>query len=208
VFFADRKFIVKDGVYEPAEDTVLIADSLQLQPTDNVLDIGTGCGILAVLSAFQAEHVVAVDINPCAARCAKLNARLNCVSAKVEVIRGDLFEPLKDTASFDMILFNAPYLPTEKEKAREWIDYAWSGGETGRQVIDRFVAQAPRHLKPDGRILLVQSTLSNNEKTLSELRKQGLESNVTRECKAGFETITLIQATKKENSQVGDALKP
>jgi release factor glutamine methyltransferase len=200
VSFANRRFIVQDGVYEPAEDTFLIAETLQLQPTDNVLDIGTGCGILAVLSALQAEYVVAVDINPCAARCAKLNARLNGLSAKVEVVRGDLFEPLKDKASFDLILFNAPYLPTGEEEAKKWIDYAWSGGETGRQVIDRFVAQAPEHLKPGGRILLVQSTLSNNVKTLSWFKKQGLETKIVRECKAEFETIALIQATKRKQA--------
>jgi release factor glutamine methyltransferase len=201
VFFADRRFIVQEGVYKPAEDTFLIAENLQLQPADNVLDIGTGCGILAVLSALQAEHVVAVDINPRAVKCAKLNASLNDVLDDVEVIRGDLLAPLKDTAAFNVILFNAPYLPTEKEEAREWIDYAWSGGEAGRQVIDRFLAQAPRHLKPSGRILLVQSTLSNIEKTLSDLRKQGFEAKIARECRAGLETITLIQANKGKKAE-------
>lgn len=193
--FAGRVFYIFDDVYEPAEDTFLIAKHLKVD--DLVLDMGTGCGILSVLAAFKAERVIAIDINPYAARCAKINAEVNGVSEKIDVLIGDLFNPVGENSIFNMILFNAPYLPDEKRKeSKSLIDYAWSGGKDGREVVDRFIQQAPKHLKPYGRILLVQSTLSDMKKTIREFRKQGLQARIIDEEKTFFETIVLIEALK------------
>jgi release factor glutamine methyltransferase len=196
VFFKDQAFTVLDGVYEPAEDTFLFAKNLTVNIGDEVLEIGAGCGILSVISALKARRVVAVDVSPDAVRCTKLNVEDNGVSDRVDVVRGDLFGPLRKEALFDTVLFNAPYLPTENEKPSGWIDYAWQGGKKGRELIDRFVAHAPEHLKVGGRILLVQSTLSDVEETLSSFAEQGFEATVVAEQKVAFETITLIQAKR------------
>jgi len=195
--YGDRVFFVFDDVYEPAEDTFLIAK--HMKASGRVLEIGTGCGILSVLAAYRAEHVIATDINPYAARCAKLNTEINGVSEKIDILIGDLFSPIREKPVFDMILFNAPYLPDEREeecRAKSPINYAWSGGKNGREIIDRFIEQAPKYLKPGGRILLVQSTLSDVERTLGELRQRGLQARRVDERKAFFEAITLIEAVK------------
>lgn len=196
VFFEDHGFYVFDDVYEPAEDTFLLAENLDANPDDVVLDLGTGCGILAILSALRARRVIATDINPYAVRCAKLNGIVNKASDRMDVVRGDLFAPIKEEEIFDLILFNAPYLPTEERVQADWIEYAWAGGEKGRTTIDRFISSAPRYLKPKGRILLVQSTLSNGNETLQKLERQSLRVNVMDEKEISFETIILIEAEK------------
>ncbi len=197
VFFENRVFIVFDGVYEPAEDTFLIAENLAVNAGEEVLDVGSGCGILSVLSADKGITVVAVDINPDAVKCTKHNAIINEVAKKLEVVRGDFFEPLREGALFDLVLFNAPYLPTENEKPSSWIDYAWSGGKKGRELIDRFVANASKLLKPEGRVLLVQSTLSDINETLKKFAKQRFDVSMLAEKKVAFETITLILAKRR-----------
>ena len=63
-FFNNYFFLVGEHVYEPAEDTYLIADKMSITEDDVVLDMGTGCGVLAVLAAKKAKNVVAVDIIP------------------------------------------------------------------------------------------------------------------------------------------------
>lgn len=194
VYYNSLRFQIFKNVYEPAEDTFLIADNMTLNEKDNVLDLGTGCGILAILAAQKAKSVLAVDVNPYAVRCAKRNAETNGVAEKVDVRRGDLFQPIHNDEKFSLIVFNAPYLPSEPEEARSWLGKSWAGGPTGRRLIDRFVMEAPRHLNEGGRILLVQSSLAGVGDTLENFRTMGLEAEVVAQEKAAFETIALIQA--------------
>ncbi|KPV61505.1 MAG: putative S-adenosylmethionine-dependent methyltransferase [Candidatus Bathyarchaeota archaeon BA1] len=196
LFFNNHVFYVLRNVYEPAEDTILLAGNLAVNRNDVVLDMGTGCGILGTLAAKKARKVVAVDINPYAIRCAKLNAKLNDVVDKMDIRQGDLFEPIKKTERFSIIIFNAPYLPTEAGEQKTWVGKAWAGGPNGRRIIDRFILQAPDYLKRDGRLLLVGSTLSSVDETIRELEEKGMQVRVLVERKVAFETIIVIQAKR------------
>ena len=79
IHFGDYVFDLYDDVYEPAEDTFLFAENLDVKEGERVLDVGTGCGLLGILAAKKAWNVVAVDLNPYAIRCAKENSDLNGV---------------------------------------------------------------------------------------------------------------------------------
>jgi len=192
--FNDHAFYVLEDVYEPAEDTFLLAENLRVHKNDFVLDMGTGCGILGILAAEKAKAVVAVDINPYAVICAKINAKLNSVERKMGILRGDLFHPIKEGKGFGVILFNAPYLPSEPEEQKTWIEQAWAGGVGGRDLIDRFLSEVPKCLKVNGRILLVQSTLSDVDRTMQAFEKAGLQAKVVAEEKVAFETIVVVEA--------------
>ena len=67
-----------------------------IPPASTVLDMGTGSGVGAVIAAAWARRVVAVDVNPMAVRCARINVLLNQVENRVEVCLGDLFSPVRD----------------------------------------------------------------------------------------------------------------
>jgi release factor glutamine methyltransferase len=194
-FFKECMFHVSKNVYEPAEDTFLLAENLVVDKNDVVLDVGTGCGILGILAAKKARRVVAVDVNPHAVCCAKMNAEFNGVAEKIETLRSDLFKAIKKNVKFDLIIFNAPYLPSEMREETNWIERAWTGGPTGRQLIDQFILQAPSYLKKGGKILLVQSTLSDVEETTQKLRERQFCVRVLAQDKVAFETIVVIEAT-------------
>ncbi len=195
VNFDGLSFDINDDVYEPAEDSFLFAENLKSKSGDAVLDLGTGCGILGILAAKQAAQVLAVDLNPHAIYCAKENARLNGVRDNIAFIQADLFMALSDEARFDLVTFNAPYLPSEDGEANSWIGRSWAGGANGRQVVELFISQVHAHLKPQGRVLLMQSTLTGVEETLRQFNQQTLKARVLAERKLPFfETLILIEA--------------
>mgnify|MGYP001209509819 CR=1 FL=1 len=179
------------NVYAPAEDTFLLADNLKVKEGDEVLEIGTGTGIIAIIAAKKA-NVTATDINHYAIKCAEKNAKIN--NLKIRILHGDLFEPVKGE-KFDLILFNAPYLPSSDEDlTSEIIDKAWDGGKTGRTIIDRFLKKVKTHLKKGGRIQIVQSSLSNIKKTMKKLEEMGFDVEITASEKFFFEDIVVITA--------------
>ena len=149
-----------DLVYEPAEDSFLLVDAAlkEAKPGMNILEIGTGSGFISAVLLANLKYIrlVATEINPHAARCAKANA--------VEVIRTDLFKGLKPRRSetlFDLILFNPPYLPTSKEeKIPGWLNYAFDGGTSGRDTLDQFLDEVRDYLKPGGEILVLISSIT------------------------------------------------
>lgn len=195
VFFDEFEFVIYENVYEPAEDSFLFAEKLDVKQGERVLDMGVGCGILGLLSTKKAKEVVGIDINPYSVRCAKRNAVLNNVIKPISFIQGDLFGPLKKTEKFDLILFNAPYLPEVELNSLTWIERAWVGGLTGRKVIDAFLPEAINHLSKKGRILLLQSTLSNLERTLFRFTEYNLKTKIIAKIAVPFfETIALIEA--------------
>jgi HemK-related putative methylase len=103
-----------------------------------VLEVGCGSGLVSLELARQVESLVALDINPHAVRATRERG--------VEVIRSDLFGGIR--GKFDLIIFNPPYLPTERaERSDQWINYALDGGESGRETIGRFLLDLAEHLR-------------------------------------------------------------
>lgn len=193
--FGDLVFDICDEVYEPAEDSFLFAENLHVKLDSNVLDVGTGSGLLAVAAAKQGAEVVAVDINPFAIRCAKQNAERNRVSGKMAFLLSDLLSAFSKAVKFDLILFNSPYLPSEQGEEETWLGKAWAGGLTGRQVIDKFISQAPRHLAASGEVLLLQSTVAGVESTQQKFRLAGMKAEiVASQGLPFFETLILLRA--------------
>jgi release factor glutamine methyltransferase len=183
-------------VYEPAEDTFLLAENLDIQRKDEVLEIGTGTGLITVYTAQRTKKVVATDINEHALKCTLKNTITNR-TYNIELRKGHLFEPVEGE-TFDLILFNTPYLPTsEDEKLNEELNAAFDGGIEGRDTIDAFIEQVKDYLNDGGRVQLVQSSLSDNEKTLTKLDELGFEAEITASEKCFFEEIVVITGKLK-----------
>lgn len=195
VYYKAKTFTIDPEVYEPAEDTLLVADNLDVRKGERVLELGTGCGLLAILAAGAGARVVATDISPLAIACARKNAVSHGASDLIDFRLGKLFEPV-DGERFDLVIFNPPYLPVRDDEAIGTpIDLAWEAGPEGRAVIDPFMEGLSSHLVKDGRAIFVQSSLSNIAKTLLFLRTRDFKVDVMNR-KLPFEELFLIRAAK------------
>jgi release factor glutamine methyltransferase len=182
-------------VYEPAEDSFLLAKCAK-ELRGRILDMGCGCGIqgLACARADPANRVLGVDLNPRAVENAKLNAKRNGIK-NAEFLEGDLFSNVR--GKFDAIVFNPPYLPTEREeRVRGKLNLAFDGGKNGRKVTDRFLKEFPAFLKKRGTLLMIESSLAGIEKTVGILGKRGFSAKVLGEEKFFFERIVAIGAQR------------
>lgn len=159
-----------------------------ITPDSIVLDMGTGSGIGAVLAAKAgAARVDAVDINPEAARCARINALLNRADDRVRVFTGDLFAPLEG-AKFDLVLFNPPYF---RGTAARPLDHAWRATDT----VERFAAGLGDHLRPGGCALVVLSTNGDLDGFLAAFADNRLAVEVVAEQRQISETVRVYRLT-------------
>jgi release factor glutamine methyltransferase len=180
-----------DGVYQPAEDSRLLAgaalDAASPTADDLVLDLGTGSGYVAGRFAEETDaRVVGADISPLAVREAR--------EAGVDVLRGDLLDPIRGPV--DVVVFNPPYLPTDPENEwDDWMEYALSGGEDGRRAIEPFLADLPRVLATDGSAYLLVSSLTDPDAVRAIATDHGLATALVGEESFPFETLSVWEIT-------------
>ncbi|GAA3274003.1 HemK2/MTQ2 family protein methyltransferase [Streptomyces lavendulae] len=168
------------GVYQPQADTRLLAAALaheDLGSRTEVLEIGTGTGVLALHAATRGARVTAVDVSWPAVATARLNAWLHRLPLRV--LHGD-FEARTAGRQFDVVFSNPPYVPAPDDRLpSRGPERAWDAGLDGRAVIDRICVEAPFLLRPGGVLLMVHSGMCGAEKTLDRLAGAGLAAEVT-----------------------------
>jgi hypothetical protein len=128
------------GVHRPS---VTLSDLTIRRPVERALDMGTGCGIQALLAADHAERVVATDVNERALAFAALNAALNGVE-NVELRAGSFFEPVAGER-FGLVVSNPPYVISPESS------FLFRDSGLGRdRVSERLVGELPAFLEPGG----------------------------------------------------------
>lgn len=135
--------LARDHVAGIGPATRTLAGLTVRRPAGSALDLGTGCGVQALLAARHAERVVAVDVSTRAVRFAKLNARLNGVG-NVDCREGSLFQPVRDCV-FELLVANPPFVVSPG------IEYVFrDGGAAGDAISEAVVSQAPGFLREGG----------------------------------------------------------
>ena len=120
-----------------------------------VLDVGCGGGILARAALSVTPEVLACDINP--------EAVAACTAQGISAFVSDLFDNV--TGTFDVIIFNPPYLPLDAAEDAESA-LITTGGLHGIELLERFLSEAKSHLHPGGKILFVCSSLTGDVEEL------------------------------------------
>lgn len=163
-------------IYEPREDSFLLQKYVKKYAKGKVLDMGTGSGILAITVLEKTKDVLAVDINSKVIKLLKKKG----INAKVS----NLFSKVK--GKFDLIIFNPPYLPEDKREPKDSAS-ATTGGKKGYEIIERFLKQAKKFLKKDGKILIVFSSLTGDVEEM--IKKYDYKFKKLEEKKLFFEKL-------------------
>ena len=160
-----------ESVYAPSDDSYLLIDyfkskidhiyfdGIKISEINNILDLGTGTGIIAIffqLIKIENPHfnpkIYASDILEDAIKCAKLNEKRNNIDNKIQIFHSDLFNSFPENLkhSFNILVFNPPYLPSskfiEQNTNKQKIDYSWDGGLKGYEIIVEFLSTAKTFL--------------------------------------------------------------
>lgn len=146
--------------YTPSDDTFFLLEAVKSKGVrGSFIELGCGtCYIIDELAKAGASLAVGCDIMP------------HPNGNKADAFRCDAKKaPFRDR-SFDVVLFNPPYLPSEG-----LVDIAVDGGKEGVEVLFAFLSTALRIVKRGGRIYFVTSSLTNNEAIESLLNREGLK---------------------------------
>lgn len=179
--FAGLRLRVAPGVFVPRLRSTLMVDLAvaRLAPGDAVIDLGCGTGAIGAAVAARAPgvEVWAVDIDPVAVTCARLNLPTG------HVLEGDLFSPLPHAVRAGVICANAPYVPTAAiatmpPEARDHEHrVALDGGPDGLDIQRRLIAAAPRWLDAGG-TLLVETSRQQAKATAALMSAAGLKPRI------------------------------
>jgi release factor glutamine methyltransferase len=163
--FIGAKYSVKmtSTIYQPSEDSYLFVDFLKkfFSKSKNknlqYLDMGTGSGVLpeTVSKYLDKSNILAADINPEAIKLVRKQG--------FKAIKTNLFEKIPKSKKFNIITFNAPYLPRDNREPME-SQLATTGGKRGDEISVKFLKQAKQHLAKDGKIFLLISSLTPQDK--------------------------------------------
>jgi release factor glutamine methyltransferase len=145
-------------MYKPREDSELLGKYVLKFARGRVLDMGCGSGVLMKIALGNTSKVEGID-----------NDRESvqfCRDKGLNVKLGNLFEDV--FSKFDVIIFNPPYLPTDKEMKNHKDLF---GGKNGWEIIDKFFKEVDNHLNEKGDILILFSSLTNKKKVDTIIKK-------------------------------------
>ncbi len=189
--FLGREYIVYPNVFSPKYflDSEFFAQNIPINNGDEMLEIGCGTGVIAINSLFRgAAHVVAIDINKDAVANTKENAKLNKIENKIRILQGDIYSPLSANDKFDVIFWNVPFGYIERE-AKSVLEK--SIFDPHYDSISRFIIEAKKYLKKEGRVIIGFSNVLGKAELLQDILK-----------KANFKTKLVAQIQSVEIHKV------
>lgn len=197
--------------YRFSVDALLLADFLNVKPTERLLDLGTGSGIIPLLvsALTPACAIVGLEIQPQLAELARQNVMLNHLDDRIQICQGDLrhIHQHVQAGTFDVVCSNPPYRKVGAGRLNPHTEAAAARHELLCQLPD-VVAACKYAVKPGGKVFLIYLPERLGE-LMSHLRQHGLEPKRVR-CVHSVQTApaSLILVEAQRDAAVGLKLLP
>jgi SAM-dependent methyltransferase len=164
---------VNPGVFAPTHTSRTIAEALEIQPGDIVIDVGSGSGVLSFVAAkLGAEHVYGVDLSAASVAVATRNAERLGLDDRVEFRVGNLLEPVRGIDA-DVIIGDVSGIPDEIAAVSGWFPEGHAGGPTGAELPAAMLESIRENgcLRPGGRLYLPTGTIQAENRILEVARR-------------------------------------
>jgi len=163
------EIIVNPHVFPPATDTKLLITNIHTKKGERIIDLTTGSGSAAIAAGLQGASGLAIDINPDAVKNANQNFKRQEV--QMEAIESNLFDNVPDE-KFDQMFANGPFIEGD---ITDPMDYACYGART---FVEELLSGVKKHLKQDGKLLIVMSAWSDLDHFEETAKKNGLRTSL------------------------------
>lgn len=200
-------------IYQPADgfrfgvDAVLLSEFSRIKPGENVLDMGTGTGIIPILLAAKTKgrHFTGLEIQEFSAAVAKESVLLNKLEERIDIVNGDIKEASKlfGNESFNVIVSNPPYMIAD-HGLRNDADEKYIARHEALCTFDDIAREASRVLISKGRFYLIHRPFRLAELFMT-LKKYKLEPKRMRLVHSYVDKepqMVLIEASKGGNSGI------
>jgi SAM-dependent methyltransferase len=178
---------VNPDVFAPSYTSRTIAEAVEIQDGDSVIDVGSGSGVLSfVASRLGAGKVYGVDLSADAVEVARRNAEQLGVQERVEFRVGNLLEPVRGIQA-DVIIGDVSGIPDEIAAVSGWFPDGRAGGPTGAELPAAMLESIHENdcLRPGGRLYLPTGTIQAEGRILEVARRMfgatNLQSLLSRE---------------------------
>ncbi len=164
--------LVDPGVFAPTHTSRTIAEALEIDPSDTVIDVGCGSGVLSFVAArLGARRVFGCDISAEAVEVAEENARRLGLKDRIEFRIGSLLDPVRDVKA-DVIIGDVSGIPDEIAEVSGWFPDGRAGGPTGAELPEAMLESIRENdcLAPGGRLYLPTGTIQNENRILDVAR--------------------------------------
>ncbi len=205
-YFMDEKYLINENVLIPRDETqILVEESYKLikdlNKKINILDIGTGSGIISCSLAKKLKNkdieIIAVDKSVAALEIALENISKSDLVRKVVIRKSDLFSKIRECEKFDLIVSNPPYIPLkeknnlQKELEFEPFEALFAQDDEGVEFYRKIIETAPEFLKKDG--FLAFELGINQSKIVKQILEEKFKNiNIIKDL-AGIERVITAQ---------------
>ena len=200
-------------IYQPADgfrfgvDAVLLSEFTRIKPGENVLDMGTGTGIIPILLAAKTKgrHFTGLEIQEFSAAVARESVLLNKLEERIDIVNGDIKEASKlfGNESFNVIVSNPPYMIAD-HGLRNDTDEKYIARHEVLCIFDDIAREASRVLISKGRFYLIHRPFRLAELFMT-LKKYKLEPKRMRLVHSYVDKepqMVMIEAAKGGNSGI------
>jgi SAM-dependent methyltransferase len=159
------------AVFAPSKTSLVLAEALEVEPGDIVIDVGCGSGVLSLVAArLDAARVYGCDVSPEAVESARANARRLELEGRTEFRVGNLLEPVSDVRA-DVVIGDVSGIPDPVAEVTGWFPEGRGGGPTGAELPVAMLENLGDCLKPGGRLYLPTGTIQAENKVLEAARR-------------------------------------